>query len=103
MFFVFVVECIVFFLNGKDLINLGKICKFWNEIFCKNIVWKIFIERWFGWQVIFEVKNIVIDYKGFYFKLVIGKKLVIFFDIVWLNGYYLQKVKDRESGYGEVF
>ena len=99
---VLVAERIASFLNGKDLINLGKTCKFWNEISRKNIVWKILTERRFGRQAISEAKNTAIDYKGLYFKLATSKKPATSFDIVWLNGHYLQKAKDRESGYGEV-
>lgn len=33
-------ERIACFLDGRDLINLGKTCRFWNEVSRKNIVGK---------------------------------------------------------------
>jgi len=32
-------ERIASFLDGKDLISLGKTCKFWNELSQRNIIW----------------------------------------------------------------
>lgn len=99
---VVVAEHIASFLNGKDLMNLGKTCKFWNEISRNNIVWKILIERRFGRQAVSENENPGIHYRGLYFKLATSKKPATSFDVSWLNGHYLQKAKDRESTYGEV-
>ena len=45
-----VAERIVSFLNGKDLVNLGKTCKFWYEISHENIIWKILVDKRFGRQ-----------------------------------------------------
>ena len=41
-------ERIATFLHGKDLINLGKTCKFWNDVSRKNFVWKVLVEKRFG-------------------------------------------------------
>ena len=41
-------ERIATFLHGKDLINLGKTCKFWNDVSRKNFVWKVLVEKKFG-------------------------------------------------------
>ena len=43
-----------------------------------------------------------VDFKKLYFKLAISKKPATAFEVLWLNGDYLEKVKDRESEFGEV-
>ena len=97
-----VAEHIASFLNGKDLINLGKTCKFWNDVSRKNLVWKILVEKRFGKQHEAEPKSSPWDYKKLYFKLATSKKPATAFNVVWLNGDYLEKVKDGESETGEV-
>lgn len=95
-------ERIASFLDGKDLINLGKTCKFWNEVSRKNIVWKILVEKRFGRQDDSEAKGSQFKYKELYFKLAKSKKPATAFKVVWLNGDYLEKVKDKESKFGEA-
>lgn len=97
-----VAERIASFLDGKDLINLGKTCKFWHEISCKNIIWKILVDKRFGRHPAFEPNSSEVEYKKLYFKLAASKKPATAFEIVWLNGDYLEKAKDRESEFGEV-
>lgn len=95
-------ERIASFLDGKDLINLGKTCKFWSEVSRKNIVWKILVEKRFGKQVSSDPRSSQLGYKRLYFKLAKSKKPATDFQVVWLNGDYLEKVKDKESEFGEV-
>ena len=95
-------ERIACFLDGKDLINLGKTCKFWNEVSRKNIIWKTLVVKRFGRQVISNSRSSQIEYKRLYFSLAKSKKAATAFQVVWLNGDYLEKVKDMESEYGEV-
>lgn len=97
-----VAERIATFLRGKDLINLGMTCKFWNEVSRKNFVWKILVETRFGKQPELEPKTSPLDYKKLYFKLATSKKPATACNVVWLNGDYLEKVKDKESEFGEV-
>lgn len=97
-----VAERIASFLNGKDVINLGKTCKFWNEIMRKNYLWRILVEKRFGKQLEEELKTSQVDYKKLYFKLATSKKPAKEFHVVWLNGEYLEKVRDKESEFGEV-
>ena len=95
-------ERIASFLDGKDLINLGKTCKFWNDVSQKNFVWRILAEKRFGEQPHADPKASPLDYKKLYFKLATSKKPAKAFHVVWLNGEYLEKVKDKESEFGEV-
>lgn len=95
-------ELIATFLHGKDLINLGKTCKFWNEVSRKNFVWKVLVQKRFGKQPDLEAGSSLVDFKKLYFKLAASKKPATAFQIVWLNGDYLEKVKDKESEFGEV-
>lgn len=95
-------ERIACFLDGRDLINLGKTCRFWNEVSRKNIVWKILVEKRFGRQVSSDSRSSEVEYKKHYFKLAKSKKPATDFQVVWLNGDYLEKVKDKESHFGEV-
>ena len=97
-----VAERIASFLNAKDLINLGKTCKFWDDVSRKNFVWGILAEKRFGKQPQASPEASPVDYKKLYFKLARSKKAVRAFRVVWLNGEYLEKVKDRESEFGEV-
>ena len=97
-----VAERIASYLNGKDLINLGKTCKFWNDVSRKNFMWRILAEKRFGKQPQAGSKASPVDYKKLYFKLATSKKAAKAFNVVWLNGEYLEKVKDKESEFGEV-
>ena len=97
-----VAERIASFLDGKDLINLGKTCKFSNHVSRKNFVWRILAEKRFGKQPQAEPKANPLDYKKLYFKLATSKKPAKAFRVVWLNGEYLEKVKDKESEFREV-
>ena len=97
-----VAQRIASFLDGKDLINLGKTCKFWNDVSQKNLVWRILAEKRFGKQPQAEPKATPLDYKKLYFELATSKKPAKAFNVVWLNGEYLEKVKDKESEFGEV-
>ena len=96
-------ERIATFLHGKDLINLGKTCKFWNDVSRKNFVWKVLVEKRFGKQADLEAgSGSPVDFKKLYFKLATSRKPATTFEIVWLNVNYLEKVKDRESEFGEI-
>ena len=95
-------ERIACFLDGKDLINLGKTCKFWNEVSQKNIIWKTLVIKRFGRQAISNSSSSQIRYKRLYFNLAKCRKAATAFQVVWLNGDYLEKVKDKESEFGEV-
>ena len=98
-----VAERIATFLHGKDLINLGKTCKFWNDVSRKNFVWKVLVEKRFGKQADLEAgSSSPVDLKKLYFKLATSKKPATAFEVLWLNGDYLEKVRDRESEFGEV-
>ena len=97
-----VAERIASFLDGKDLINLGKTCKFWNYVSQKNFVWRILAEKRFGKQPQAKPKATPLDYKKLYFGLATSKKPAKAFRVVWLNGKYLEIVKDKESEFGEV-
>ena len=94
-------ERIASFLDGKDLISLGKTCKFWNEVSQRNIVWKTLVKKRFGRRGISNSSS-QIEYKRCYFKLAASKKSATAFSVEWLNGKYLEKVKDKESEFGEV-
>lgn len=89
-------ERIACFLDGKDLINLGKTCKFWNEVSRKNMIWKTLVMKRFGRQAISSFKSSQIEYKKLYFNLAKSKKAATAFQVVWLNGDYLEKVKERK-------
>lgn len=96
-------ERIASFLDGKDAINFGKTCKFWNEVSQRNIIWETLIEKRFGRQVISDSKSSQIEYKRLYFKLAKSKKAATSFHVAGLNdGKYLEKVKGKESEFGEV-
>lgn len=68
----------------------------------KNYLWKILVEKRFGKQLEEELKTSQVDYKKLYFKLATSKKPAKEFHVVWLNGEYLEKVRDKESEFGEV-
>ena len=100
-----VTERIATFLSGKDLLNLGRTCSFWNEVSKRNRIWKALVEYRFGKLPCSdrpETKSSPMDYKKLYFELGASKKPVTEFYVLWLNGDYLEKVRDRESCYGEV-
>ena len=56
----------------------------------------------FGTQPQAEPKASPVDYKKLYFKLARSKKAAKAFNVVWLNGEHLEKVKDRESEFREL-
>lgn len=95
-------ERIASFLDGKDLISLGRTCKFWNKVSQRNVIWKTLVEKRFGRQAISDSRSSQIEYKRCYFKLAESKKSATAFRVVWLDGKYLEKVKDEESEFGEV-
>ncbi|PFX16307.1 hypothetical protein AWC38_SpisGene19428 [Stylophora pistillata] len=99
-----VAEHIATFLDGKDLINLGKTSKFWNEISRKNFIWKTLVEKRFGRQATSEYGSSEVEYKKLFYKLAASavKKPATAFQVVHLNGKYLEKAKDSESEFGEV-
>ena len=95
-------EHIATFLDGKDLLSLGKTCKFWNKVSQRNIIWKTLVEKRFGREAISDSRNSQNEYIRCYFKLAENKKSATAFQVLWLNGNYLEKVKDKESEFGEV-
>ena len=96
-------ERIATFLHGRDLINLGKTCKFWNDVSRKNFVWKVLVEKRFGKQADLEAgSSSPVDFKKLYFKLPTSRKPATAFSVTHLGDRYLEKVKDEESEFGEV-
>ena len=60
-------------------------------------MWKVLVEKKFGKQADLEAESSSpVDFKKLYFKPATP------FEVLWLNGDYLEKVKDGESEFGEV-
>ena len=108
-----VAEKIASFLHGRDLINLGYTCKYWNKIAGFNHVWKDLVVGRFGKQGLGTENDnngdTYTDYKQLYMKLASARKPAKDFYVLHLfshayeeGGYYLEKVRDPESSSGEV-
>ena len=99
-----VAENIATNLQGRDLINLGRTCKFWYNIVDQNSVWKVLVKTRFGGRIKeLQEPTEQTKFKELYFKLATSKKPVADFGyILHLNGRYLEKIQDPESTFGTV-
>jgi len=103
IFPVVVAEKIASYLDGKDLVNLGCTCKYWNQIAKTNGVWKNLVRIRFGEKVLSDQNSSSMNFKQIYFKLGLSKRSVSRSHyILHLNDKYLVREAESDSFSGEI-